>query len=492
MLVLPTLLASLELTLPNLALPSIARELDPSASQSLWLLDIYGFLLAGSLLAMGALGDRIGRRSLLLAGAAGFGVVSVLAAYSPNVELLIASRALLGVLGATLMPTALALVATMFRDPRQRTTAVGAVVASVAGGTAAGPLIGGWILEHFWWGAVFLTVVPVVVALLLIGPVVLPKGRPHSAGRLDVLSVVLSLIAVLMVIFGLKSLAEHGIRLSAVGAIVVGVAAAIVFVRRQRRLEVPLIDLSLFRSPPFGIALGTLLLGIFALFGSNFLLAQYLQLVLGLSPLHAGAWTVPAALGVLLGSTAAPILARRWRSDHIVGVGLTVAAAGFATLLNVEPVGGVLIPVTGSVIVALGLGVMMTLSTDLVVGAAPVARAGEAAALSETAPELGGALGIAILGSVGAVAYRAGMDDASLDGLSPEVAARSSDTLAGAVSSVEALPPGVGAELIAVAREAFTAGLHATAGVNLVIVMVLAVLVTVSARRRAGVLPVQR
>ncbi|MCA0156331.1 MFS transporter [Tsukamurella sp. M9C] len=482
-LVLPTSVASLELTLPNLALPAIARDLGPSASQSLWLVDVYGFLLAGSLMAMGALGDRVGRRRLLLFGAAGFGAVSVLAAYAPSVEALIAGRALLGVMGATLMPTALALVATMFADPRQRTSAVGAVIASVAGGTAVGPLIGGWVLEHFWWGATFLTVVPLVLALLVIGPFVLPEGRSQGAGCVDLLSVALSLVAVLSVILGLKEMAENGIRLPATVTLGLGVVAAGVFLRRQRRIDDPLVDLTLFRSRRFRLAIVTLLLGIFALFGTNFLLAQYLQLVLGLSPLAAGLWTVPAALGVLAAATAAPVAARRWPPGNVVVAGLLVAAGGFAVLMRVDPAGGAMLPVVGSVIVSLGLGAMMTLSTDLVVGAVPVARAGQASALSETAPELGGALGVAILGSAAAVVYRGRLSDVSVTEVPAEVAARASETLSGAFVAADLMPPAAGGELIAAAREAFTTGLHTVATIDLVLMSVLALLIAVVIRR---------
>jgi DHA2 family multidrug resistance protein-like MFS transporter len=396
-------LASLELTIPNLALPAIARDLAPSSTQSLWIVDIYGFLLAGSLVTMGTLGDRIGRRRLLMIGSAVFGVGSVVAAYSVSAEMLIVTRALLGIAGATLMPASLSLVAAIFADSRQRTTAIGIVVASVAGGTAAGPLVGGWLLQHFWWGTVFLIAVPVTLVFLALAAVLLPESRNSHAGRLDILSAALSVVAILATVFGLKSLAEQGSGTLALSSIVVGVVVAAVFLYRQRKLGDPLVDLKLFRSRSFTVSMSTLLLGIFVLFGTNFYLAQYLQLVFGLPPLYAGLWTAPAAAGVIVGSTLAPIVARRVRPGAVIGVGLLVSAAGFGVLTQV---GGLATLVVGSVIVSLGLGPMLTLSTDLVVGSAPVQRAGEASALSEMSAELGGALGIAILGSIGVAFYR--------------------------------------------------------------------------------------
>ncbi|ALG09279.1 MFS transporter [Kibdelosporangium phytohabitans] len=479
-LALPTLLASLELTLPNLALPAIAADLAPSGAQSLWIIDIYGFLLAGSLITMGTLGDRIGRRRMLLAGSAAFGVASVLAAYSVNAEMLIAARALLGIAGATLMPSSLSLAATIFRDPRQRTVAIGIVIACVAGGTAIGPLAGGWILQHFRWGAVFLIAAPVIVIFLVVGPLLLPEHKEPDAGKMDVLSVVMSLVAVLTVIYGLKRTAEHGVGTIAVVSIVVGLISAVVFVRRQRCLKDPLIDLRLLRSASFSVSLVTLLLGVFVLFGANFYLAQYLQLVFGLSPLHAGLWTAPAACGVIVGSTLAPVLVRRVRPGLVVGAGLLVSAAGFLVLTQVSPGGGLPTLVAGSVVVSAGLGPMMTLTTDLVVGCAPPGRAGEASALAETAPELGGALGIAILGSIGTAVYN-GMTVPA--GLTPDAAETARGTLSGAVSVAAQSPHPVGAELLDAARGAFTDGLHLIAGISTALLVVTATLFAFLVRR---------
>nr|WP_042188916.1 MFS transporter [Kibdelosporangium sp. MJ126-NF4]CEL18538.1 major facilitator superfamily MFS_1 [Kibdelosporangium sp. MJ126-NF4]CTQ98022.1 major facilitator superfamily MFS_1 [Kibdelosporangium sp. MJ126-NF4] len=485
-LALPTMLASLELTIPNLALPAISHDLAPTAAQSLWIVDGYGFLLAGSLITMGTLGDRIGRRRMLLIGAAAFGLVSVLAAFSVNAEMLIATRALLGIAGATLMPSSLSLAATIFRDPRQRTVAIGIVIASVAGGTAIGPLVGGWILQHSWWGAVFLIAVPVTAVFLVAGPMLLPEHREAPRGGIDILSVVMSLVAVLAVIYGIKNMAEHGVSTVAIVSIVAGLVVAAVFVRRQRTLAVPLIDLRLLRSPSFSVSLATLLFGVFVLFGANFYLAQYLQLVFGLSPLHAGLWTAPAACGVILGSTLAPVFVRRISPGVVVAAGLLLSAVGFLVLTQVTPDGGLPTLVAGSVVVSAGLGPMMTLTTDLVVGSAPAARAGEASALSETAPELGGALGIAVLGSVGTAVYSGRLADSVPPGLTAEAAQTARTTLSGAVSVAARSPEHIGAELLGAARAAFTGGLHLIAGICVGVLVITAAFFLILLRRPAS------
>ncbi|WP_203416162.1 MFS transporter [Jiangella ureilytica] len=466
------LLASLELTVTHLALPAIDADLRPSGTQLLWIVDVYAFLLAGSMLALGAVGDRIGRRRLLMIGAGAYGVLSVLAAYAPTAELLIAARALLGVAGATLMPSTLSLTATMFRDARQRAVAVGIVIASVSGGTAVGPLVGGALLERFWWGSVFLLGLPVMVLILLLGPVLLPEFRGPGTARIDVVSVVLSLGAVLPLVWGLKEIAADGVGAAAAGAAVAGLVVGTVFVRRQWSLADPVVDVRLFREPAFAAAVATLAVGIFVLWGANYYLAQYLQLVQGLDPLEAGLWTAPSAFGVIVGSLLAPRLTRRLRPGVVIGAGLTVSAAGFVLLTQLTATSGLGLLVAGSVTVSAGLGPMMALATDEVVGAAPPERAGAAAALSSMAPQLGGALGIAVLGSVVAAVFR-GTDTGA-------------DTLGAAVASVE------DQVVLAAAREAFTDGISVAATVSAALVSALAITVVALSARRDSVVPTHR
>ncbi|HEX2030174.1 MAG TPA: MFS transporter, partial [Actinomycetota bacterium] len=378
----------MDLTVLHLAVPQISRDLRPSSAQLLWIIDIYGFMVAGSLITMGSLGDRIGRRRLLMIGAASFGVASVVAALSRSAEMLIVTRALLGLAGATLAPSTLSLIRNMFHDPRQRQTAIAVWITSFSVGAAIGPLLGGLVLEAFWWGAAFLLAVPVMALLLLLGPRLLPEYRDPTAGRPDLASAALSLAAVLAAIFGLKQLAQDGWGWAPAVAIVGGAALGGAFVRRQRRLADPLIDLRLFRAPGFSAALATYGLGVVIVFGGFLFLPQYLQLVLGLSPLEAGLWTVPWALAFVVGSQLTPRLARRFHPASLMAGGMVLAAAGFAAFVRLDEASGFPLFLAGSVIFSLGLAPVFTLAIDLIVGVAPPERAGAASGIAETAAEL--------------------------------------------------------------------------------------------------------
>ena len=406
---LPCLLYSMDLTVLNLAVPHLSADLKPSSSQLLWIVDIYGFLIAGALITMGTLGDRIGRRRLLLIGAAAFGLASVLAAFSTSAVMLIVARALLGLAAATLAPSTLSLIRNMFHDAQERRVAIGVWIASFSAGGAIGPLLGGVLLAHFWWGSVFLLNVPVMLLLLGVGPFLLPEFRDPDARRFDLVSAALSLIAVLVTIYGIKQMAE-GVAMWFVALIIVaGLAFGTLFVHRQLKLDDPLIDLRLFGSPAFSASLAVNVLGFFVAFGTFLFIAQYLQLVLGMGPLEAGLWTVPSGAGFIVGSQLAPLIVRWVRPAYVMAGGLVVAAVGFAALTQVAGPNGLAALVTGYVLLSLGLAPVFTLATDLIVGTAPPERAGAASAVAETSSELGGALGIAILGSIMTAIYRAAM-----------------------------------------------------------------------------------
>jgi DHA2 family multidrug resistance protein-like MFS transporter len=481
-LALPCLVYAMDLTVLNLAVPKLSEDLQPSSAQLLWIVDIYGFLVAGLLVTMGTLGDHIGRRRLLLAGAAAFAVASVLAAWSTSAGMLIAARALLGVAGATLAPSTLSLIRNMFTDPRQRTVAVSVWITSFAVGGAVGPLVGGVLLEWFWWGSVFLVAVPVMALLLVLGPRLLPEFRDPAAGRLDLASAALSLAAVLAAIYGLKQLAQDGPGWLAVGCMLAGLLVGVGFVRRQRRLADPLIDVRLLGNRAFSAALTTNLLSFFVGFGALLFTAQYLQLVLGLSPLEAGLWSLPSSAGFILGSMATPLLVRRAAPVAVMAAGLALAAVGFGLLTQLPSSSGLPLLVTGSVIFSLALAPVDTLATDLAVGAAPPERAGAASAITETSAEFGGALGIAILGVIGTAVYRAQMAEAVPAGVPDQAAAAARDTLGGAVAVAGQLPERVGAALLEVAREAFTQGLHLAAAVSAAASLAFAILVVVLLR----------
>jgi DHA2 family multidrug resistance protein-like MFS transporter len=486
-LALPCLIYSMDLTVLNLAVPALSADLRPSSAQLLWIVDIYGFLLAGSLMTMGTLGDRIGRRRLLLIGAAAFGLGSALAAFSTSAGMLIAARALLGVAAATLAPSTLSLIRNMFFDEKQRTFAVGVWIASFSAGGAIGPLIGGVLLTHFWWGSVFLLNVPIMLLLLLLGPVLLPEFRDPKAGRLDLISAALSLVAVLAAIYGIKRFAEDGPGWWPALAIMAGAAVGAVFIRRQRELADPLIDLRLFRSPAFSASLGVSIAGFFVAFAAFLFIAQYLQLVLGMEPLEAGLWTAPSGLAFIVGSLLTPAVVRRVRPAYVMAAGLALAALGFAVLTQVGAANGVAVLVTGYVVFSTGLAPVFTLTTDMIIGSAPPERAGAAAGIAETSSELGGALGIAVLGSIVTAVYGNFMAEVTSAGMSPEAAEVARSTLAGARIVAGQLPDQVAADFVGSAQAAFTEGFTLVAFICAAVALAAAILAILLLRRmRAG------
>jgi DHA2 family multidrug resistance protein-like MFS transporter len=463
----------MDLTVLTLAVPSLSADLHPSSTELLWIVDIYGFLVAGFLITMGTLGDRIGRRRLLLIGAGAFGGASVVAAFSSSPEMLIASRAVLGVAGATLAPSTLSLIRSMFADERQRTVAIGIWVTSFSVGAAIGPLVGGLLLERFHWSSVFLLAVPVMALLLAIGPRLLPEYKDPEPGPLDLASTALSLVAVLAVIYGVKAIATGGVGFASVAPGLAGLAVGAVFVDRQRRLAAPMIDLGLFRQPAFRLALSANMLAFAVVFGIDVFVAQYFQLVLGYSPLEAGLWSVPGAAAFVVGAQLTPPLATRVRPPVAMLAGLVVAIVGVALLTRVQTTDGPGLLVAAIVILSLGLAPLFTLAADLAVGSAPPERAGAASGISETSSELGGALGLAILGTIGTAVYRAQAADTIPAGIRHDA----TDTLAGAVTVAHGLPPQAAADVLGPAREAFTHGLQVAATVSGALVVAAALLV---------------
>ncbi|MCH6485072.1 MFS transporter [Pseudoxanthomonas sp. LH2527] len=460
---LPCMVYAMDLTVLNLALPAISAELDPTASQLLWIVDVYGFLVAGFLITMGTLGDRIGRRKLLLIGAAAFAVASVLAAFSRSAEMLIAMRALLGVAGATLAPSTMSLIRNMFHDEHERQFAIGVWIAAFSVGGAIGPLVGGLLLQWWWWGAAFLAAVPVMVLLLVLGPKLLPEYRDPDAGRLDPASMAQSLFAVLAVVYGLKRIAEYGIDPRGIAVFVSGIALGVLFVRRQKHLAYPFLDVTLFRRPAFSAAIVAYALAGLSMMGVYIFMTQYLQLVLGLTPLQAGLATVPWSLCFTVGSLLAPRLARHWGARQVMVRGLLLAAAGFAITALVVPPYGLWILIAGMLAMSLGMAPVFTVGNELIITTAPPERAGAASALAETSAELSGALGIALLGSAGMLAYRLWLDPALPATLGDTDATRALSTLGGAVTVASELGGAAGARVVDTARTAFTDAMRAIA-----------------------------
>jgi DHA2 family multidrug resistance protein-like MFS transporter len=473
-LTLACLLYSMDLTVLHLAVPKLSADLQPTSTELLWIVDIYGFLVAGALITMGTLGDRIGRRRLLLIGAAAFGLVSVVAAFVTTPSGLIASRALMGIAGATIAPATLSLIFNMFPDPDQRSRAVGLWITAFSAGGAIGPVVGGFLLEHFWWGSVFLMALPVMALLLVLGPRVLPEYRDPDAGRLDLLSAAMSLGAVLASVLGLKELAIHGPSMRALSGLGVGVVLGVVFWRRQKRLDDPLIDVTMFKIRVFNVSLMTNLFSIFVAFGYFLFVAQYLQLVLGLSPQVAGLWSLPSAVGFVVGANVSPKFIHKVRPATVIVPSLAAAAAGLWIFTFAGVDSGLLFAVIGSVVLALALSPVFNLTTELIVGSAPPEKAGAASGISETGAELGGALGIAILGSLGTAVYRANLSAGMPAALPPGDQAAALDSLGGAMQVASGLPSQLGDALIEAGKVAFVDGLHITTGVTAVVALVVA------------------
>ncbi|MCF2527120.1 MFS transporter [Yinghuangia soli] len=454
------LVLSVDLTALHLAIPGLVADVEPSANQILWIADSYGFALAGLLVTMGVLGDRIGRKKLFLIGTVAFGAASLLTAYAWNAETLIMARVLLGAAGATIMPSTLSIVRNVFTDPKERTTAVGVSMGVGALGVGLGPVFGGLLLEHFWWGSVFLVNVPLMAAAFAAGLLILPESRDPRPHRLDMPSVPLSIVGVLGFVYAVKEAAAGGVVQSRVAvSLVVGVLAAGLFVRRQRRIAHPLIDVGLFRRRAFTGSVLANMFAMFALVAQSLLFAQYFQSVLGWSPLKAGLAGLPGGVCAMLGGVAAAPLITLLGRARVVAVGLTVAAAGFALYLLSGSSADYLLLVVGMVPCAVGMGLAMTVTGDTILASVPKDRAGGASAIAETATELGAALGMAVLGSILNGVYRHTVD---MPADVPEASRGAvEDSIGAALHSAASLPPDVAARVADAARHAFVTGMHA-------------------------------
>ncbi|MFG2958574.1 MFS transporter [Streptomyces sp. NPDC048291] len=474
-LMLPLLLVSMDVSVLYFALPAIGADLAPSGTQQLWILDVYGFVLAGLLMTMGALGDRIGRRRLLLFGAAAFGGASLLAAYADSAGTLIAARAVLGIGGATLMPSTMALLRTMFTDPGQRAKAIGLWSGVMTGGIALGSVMSGILVEHFWWGSVFLVNLPAMALLLLVGPFLLPESRNPSPGRFDWLSVPLSMAAVLPVVYGVKEIPSEGWHPLYVVSVAVGLLFAALFVHRQRTTGSPLIPPALLTGRGFTPALVLNLVASLAMMGSAIFTTQYLQSVLGMSPLAAALWSLlPSVFIGAAGPLTAQLVQRGADRGYVVAGGFAAMAAGFV-LLALVGTDSLWLVLTAAGVLACGMVAIVAQLTDLAMTGAPVERAGTASSLLETAAEFGGALGMAVLGSIGTALYRHRMPATAPAG--------ARETLGGALAAAGRLPGPAGEALTRTAREAFTSGMQGAAIAGAVLLTLAAVGAGVTLRK---------
>ncbi|MBE8516149.1 MFS transporter [Amycolatopsis sp. H6(2020)] len=482
LLVLPALLLFMMLTILFLAIPDLAADLRPSSTQTLWILDIYGFLMAGFLVLMGSVADRFGHRNLLMVGASIFGVVSVLAALTDDPAMMIVWRALLGLAAAMQMPTTLGLIFMTFRDAKQRGVAIGTWAAGISAGVALGPLLSGLLLEAFSWRATFLVAVPVMAIVVIGSPLLLPRHHGQSTGKLDVFSALLLLATLLPVIYGVKSFATTTSTLAPIASIVIGVLFGVWFVVRQLRSESPLLDVRLFRNRTVSGALVVFILSATGLGGVYLMFTQFLQLVKGLSPIQAGFSILPAALVLIVVATLSPIIARRVRPGFVIAAGLAIQVVGYLLFTQIGSATSVTMLILAFIVLYPAVSPSMALTTDLVVGSVQPEKAGAAGGLASTVNDLGISLGVAIVGSIGAAVYSGRMADTMPPGVPSDTAAAAQNNLDGAIASAAQLPGDVATALVRAAKDAFAGGLNVGAATAAGIAAVGAVLAAVLLR----------
>ena len=444
-LVTPSTLLFMMLTILFVAAPSMAQDLNPTGTQLLWILDIYGFVMAGFLVAMGVLGDRVGKRLLMVIGAIVFAVISVVASLTTDPSLMIAWRALLGLGAAMMVPSTLGLIFVLFADARQRGVAIGVWAGGISAGVALGPLLSGLLLEVFGWQATFLVAVPIMALVAIGAPLLLPEHRDTTA-RIDLFSALLLVTGLLAIIYAIKRFAAQEPAGPSIGLIAAGVLIGLWFVIRQLRAERPLLDVRLFANRTVSGALAVFLLAAAALGGIYSLFTQYLQQVQGLSPLEAGFAILPAAAVLIVVSTLSPVFARRFRPGNVIAIGLLTQVIGYILFTQLDPGTGLALVIGSFVLTYPGVAPAMALTTDLVVGSVPPEKAGGASGLATTANDLGISLGIAVIGSIGIATYRSQI--------------------------TELLPGG----LVTAAQQAFTSGLNTAAIVSAVIAAIAALI----------------
>lgn len=472
-LMLPVLLVSVDATVLHFALPQIALHLEPTGIQQLWMIDVYPLVLAAFLVTAGTLGDRYGRRRMLLIGATGFGIVSVLAAFAPSAEWLIASRAAMGVFGAVLMPSTLSLIRSIFADRNQRRLAIAIWASAFSAGAALGPIVGGLLLEHFAWGSVFLLAVPVLVPLLVLGPFLVPESKDPNPGRIDPISIVMSIAAMVLVVYAIKEIAVDGPLPGWLAMLAAGLGVGALFVRRQLRMDIPMFDVRLFAVRTFSGALLVNLFSVIAFVGFEYFIAQHLQLVLGLSPMVAGFVLVPGLVAMIVSGLVVVPISKRVAPRILIPAALMVSVGGYVLTAFVGHNSALALLVAASMLLGVGIGMAETVSNELALSSAPAAKAGAASAVSETAYEIGAVLGTTILGGILTAMYRTnlvipeGIPEASAD------AAR--ETLGGAVHIAEQTGGTVGAALQSAAAAAFDAGVTVTSIIGACFVLAAAI-----------------
>jgi len=468
------LMIGLDNTILNVTLPTLQRDLSATSAQLQWVVDAYLLVFAGLLLAAGNLGDRWGRRRILQGGIVVFAAGSTVAALSTSAQALIASRAVMGLGGALIMPSTLSIITNIFAGA-QRAKAI-AVWTAVAGiGIALGPVTGGWLLERYWWGSIFLVNVPIAALALAAGAFLIPESRDPAAGRPDPAGVLLSIGGLLALMYGVIEAPTRGwtspVTLSAFGGAAILLAG---FVAWELRSPHPMLQLRLFGNPRFSAASAAIALAFFALFGALFFLTQYLQLVLGYTAFQAGARTVPVAAGLIVGAGLSAPLTARIGTKLTVTAGMLLAAAGLAVLTTATTTSGYRPVLTALLLAGSGIGVAMAPATDSVMGALPLAKASVGSAMNDTARLVGGAFGVAVLGTTISQVYRDHIATSAAQ-LPPATAAPTRDSLQAALHVAQQLPGLDGQALAAAARDAFTTAMNTAALVGAAVALAAAV-----------------
>lgn len=484
-LMLPVLLISVDNTVLSFALPPITEDLAPSASLQLWIMDIYPLVLAALLVTMGSLSDRFGRRRLLVIGAIGFAVVSAAAAFASTAEQLVLARAALGAFGAMLMPATLSLLRNIFIDPLRRRKAIAIWATGFAAGSSLGPILGGALLEHFHWGSVFFIAVPILLPLVVLYRFLLPESKDPHPGPVDPASVALSFAGMFLVVWSIKTITHAGATGWPIAAAVAGALLITLFIRRQLRAESPLLDVRLFKLLPFTASVLANFLSVVALISFIFFISQHLQLVLGLSPMTAGLVLLPGAILSAIAGIGVVGLTKRWAPKWLMVVGLSLLAAGFASVVVFR--GDFTVP---AVLIAFGLievgvGMSQTLSNDTIIGAVPAEKAGAASAISETAYELGAVVGTATLGTMITAFYRANIQVPA--SLTAQQAATAKETIGGAAAVADQLSTGTAQVLMDSARLAFDSGVGWLGAIGSVLSLGAAAIVVVGFRERNAI-----
>jgi EmrB/QacA subfamily drug resistance transporter len=468
------LVIGIDNTVLNVALPALVRDLHASTSQLQWIVDGYTLVFAGLLLSAGSLGDRFGRKGALSIGLALFGLGSALSAFASSANVLIFTRAFMGIGAALIMPATLSLLTNIFADPVERARAIGVWAAVAGGGSAIGPVLGGFLLQHFWWGSVFLVNVPVALVALIVGRFLLPSSRDPSAPRLDPIGALASIAGLVALLWSIIEAPTNGWGdprvLVGFG---MGAVLLVAFVWWELQCDHPMLDVRFFENPRFSAASSALAMVFFAMMGASFLITQYLQTVLGFSALEAGLRMLPMAVLLLCVAPVSPRLVERFGTKAVAGTGLLLGTVGLVFLSRVPVADGYPHLLVALIIISSGMGLVMAPATESIMGSLPPTKAGVGSAMNDTTRQMGGALGVAVLGSVLASAYRPAVSS-RLDALRvpASTVANARDSVGGAIAAASNLPASVRVAVGDAARHAFV---HAFSSAVIVGAIVMAV-----------------